>query len=215
MAVAMTYNSLLDDVRSYLERGYSAVSDPLVFEQLPFLVNLAERRISRDIKTQGFQVVATLPLVSGVNVFQKPDRWRETISFNIFNSTTPRTPLYSRVYEYIRYHYPSDAVTGVPNYYGDYDYQHWIVAPTPNQAYTLEVIYNEIPQFLGDDIQSNWLTEYAPNLLLYATLLEATPFLKNDERIATWQAFYERALSALNAEDNKKVIDRTASRQEV
>jgi hypothetical protein len=58
------------------------------------------------------------------------------------------------------------------------------------------------------------LTEYAPDLLTYATLLEATPFLKNDERIATWQAMYDRAAQALNGEDLKRILDRSANRSE-
>jgi hypothetical protein len=54
MPQAMTFNSLQDDVRSYLERGASASTDPLVFAQIPKLINFAERRISRDLKVQGF-----------------------------------------------------------------------------------------------------------------------------------------------------------------
>jgi hypothetical protein len=65
---------------------------------------------------------------------------------------------------------------------------------------------------LGEDSQTNWITEYAPNLLLYAVLLEATPFLKNDDRIGTWQTMYDRASQAINGEDIKRVIDRAATR---
>jgi hypothetical protein len=58
------------------------------------------------------------------------------------------------------------------------------------------------------------MTEYAPDLLLYATLLEATPFLKKDERMQTWQALYDRAAQALNGEDLKRITDRTSNRSE-
>jgi hypothetical protein len=67
---------------------------------------------------------------------------------------------------------------------------------------------------LDDTNQSNWLTEYAPQLLLYASLLEATPFLKNDERIGVWQQMYDRAAQALNGEDLSKILDRSAKRTE-
>ena len=106
------------------------------------------------------------------------------------------------------------AVTGVPAYYADYDYQHWIIAPTPETAQTLEILFYEQVRFLGDDFQTNWLTEYAPDVLLYATLLEATPFLKNDERVQVWQGIYDRAAQALNGEDLKRIMDRTANRSE-
>jgi hypothetical protein len=78
----------------------------------------------------------------------------------------------------------------------------------------LEILYYEQPRFLGEDFQTNWITEYAPDVLLYATLLEATPFLKKDERIGTWQAMYDRAAQALNGEDLKRILDRSANRSE-
>jgi hypothetical protein len=78
----------------------------------------------------------------------------------------------------------------------------------------LEILYYEQPQFLGDDFQSNWLTEYAPDLLLYATLIEATPFLKSDERVQLWQGMYDRAAKALSGQDLGKIMDRSANRSE-
>ena len=50
MPQAMTFNGLRDDVRNYLERGASIATDPIVYEQIPKLINLAERRIARDLK---------------------------------------------------------------------------------------------------------------------------------------------------------------------
>ena len=47
MPTAMTYNSLLNDLRAYLERGATLATDPTVYEQLPQLINMAERRLAR------------------------------------------------------------------------------------------------------------------------------------------------------------------------
>lgn len=59
MSYAMTFNSLKEDLRRYLERGFTEADDPIVYEQLPRLITLAERRISRELKIQGFiRVVA-------------------------------------------------------------------------------------------------------------------------------------------------------------
>jgi len=58
------------------------------------------------------------------------------------------------------------------------------------------------------------LTEYAPDALLYAALLEAQPFLKQDDRIPTWQGMYDRAVQALSGDDLKKILDRSAQRSE-
>ena len=48
MGYSMTYDSLLDDVRRYLERGFTEESDKIVYEQLPRLITLGERRIARE-----------------------------------------------------------------------------------------------------------------------------------------------------------------------
>lgn len=205
----MTYTSLLEDARRYLERGFTAESDPIVYDQLPRLVTLAERRIARDLKILGFVRAVTTPLVAAVAVYQKPDRWRDTISMTVDGS-----PIFARSYEYCRNYWPDEAQTAAPQFYADYDYQHWLITPTPSATAQLEVLYYEQPQFLDEDNQENWLTKFAPDALTYATLLEAAPFLKNDERMATWQAMYDRAAGSLTAEDMKRIADRSAARSE-
>jgi len=216
MPQAMTFASLQNDVRSYLERGASAVTDPLVYAQIPSLINFAERRISRDLKIQGFQTVVVTNLQTGVAVLAKPDRWRETISMNIGTGTgnNTRVQLFSRAYEYVRSYWPNDTLVDEPVFYADYNYTNWIIAPTPDAAYPIEILYYELPVLLDENTQTNWLTQYAPNLLLYATLLEATPFLKNDERIPVWQGMYASAAQALQGEDMSKILDRGAVRNE-
>jgi hypothetical protein len=216
MATTMTFETLQQDVRRYLERGASLASDAVVYEQIPRLINLAERRIARELKIQGFIAVATDTMIPGQSVYAKPDRWRDTVSINI--GTGPnlanRTLLFTRVYEYLRSYWPNESETATPLFYGDYGYTHWLVAPTPDQAYPFEVQYYELPPLLDDTMQTNWLTEYAPQLLLYGTLLEATPFLKNDERIGTWQSYYDRSAAMLNGEDLAKILDRSSTRKE-
>jgi hypothetical protein len=216
MPAAMTFTSLQEDVRRYLERGGSVATDPLVFVQIPSLINLAERRISRDLKIQGFQTAVTSTLQVGVPVLAKPDRWRETISVNIGTGTNNNTrkQLFTRSYEYCRLYWPNDTERGTPEFYADYNYTNWLLTPTPDAAYPIEILYYELPALLDEANQSNWLTEYAPNLLLYATLLEATPFLKNDDRIPVWTNMYAMAAQALNGEDLKKILDRSAIRNE-
>ena len=216
MPQAMTYTTLQNDVRSYLERGGSLATDPLVFAQIPNLITLAERRISRDLKIQGFQTVVVTNLQTGVAVLAKPDRWRETISMNIgtgLNNNT-RAQVFTRDYEYCRSYWPDETEVDQPLFYADYNYSNWLLVPTPDQDYPIEILYYELPALLDENNQTNWLTEFAPNLLLYATLLEATPFLKNDERIPVWQAMYAQAAQALQEEDMKKVLDRGAVRNE-
>ena len=215
MASSTTFTTLKDDLRRYLERGSTYAADAVVFEQLPRLINLAERRIARELKIQGFINVVTGTLTTGLSVYDKPDRWRDTVSMTIGTGSdgNTRTPVFTRSYEYVRSYWPDSTQTDQPVFYADYDYSHWLIAPTPDADYPFEVVYYQIPQLLDETVQSNWLTEYAPELLLYASLLEATPFLKNDDRIPVWQSMYDRAASMINGEDLAKVLDRAADRK--
>ena len=214
MPAQMTFTSLQEDVRRYLERG--GATDPIVYDQIPRLITLAERRIARELKIQGFQTVVNTTLQAGLAVYPKPDRWRDTISMNVGTGANYNThsPVFTRSYEYVRSYWPNETETGTPIFYADYNYSNWIFAPTPDANYPLEVLYYELPPLLDDTNQTNWLTEFAPNVLLYGVLVEATPFVKDDERVQLWQSYYDRALSALNGEDIQKIMDRSVSRRE-
>lgn len=209
MPTVMTFTSLQQDVRNYLERGDS--EDTVVYGQLPRLINLAERAIARKLKIEGFINVVTSDLVAGTSVYAKPDRWRRTLSMHYSNV---RTPIFARSYEYCRTFWPDVTLRAPPQFYSDYNYTHWLIVPTPVATVPWEILYYEQPALLDDTNQTNWLTNYGPNALLYRTLLECEPFLKNDERIGVWKGLYDEAISDMNAEDISRIMDRAAVRQE-
>ena len=214
MAVSMTFDSLLEDLRAYLERGTSV--DETVFNQLPSLINLAERELANRLKILGFVRVVTDTMGVGQSVYAKPDRWRETISINFGVGTDQvRTPLFTRSYEYLRRYWPDEDLEAQPKFYADYDYANWLFAPTPDEAYPFEVNYWELPALLDSTNQTNWTTDFAPNALLHGALLQATPFLKNDERIETWNNIYEKDVAILEAQDVKRIVDRQVTRENV
>ena len=211
MAVSMTFDSLQEDLRAYLERGTSV--DQTVFDQLPSLINLAERELANRLKLLGFVRVVTDTMGVGQSVYAKPDRWRDTISINFGVGTDQvRTPLFTRSYEYLRRYWPDEDQTDQPKFYADYDYSNWLFAPTPDEAYPFEVNYWELPALLDATNQTNWTTDFAPNALLHGALLQATPFLKNDERIQVWQQIYEKDVAILEAQDVKRIVDRQVTR---
>jgi hypothetical protein len=175
----------------------------------------AENRIAAEIQNLGMQRVAVSNMVVGEPVIPKPARWRETISFNYgtgaLNNT--RTTLYERTYEWVRMFAPDPTVLGAPRYYADYNQDTFIVGKTPDFAYPFELVYRERLEPLCAETQTNWVTEYAPQLILSACLLEAQPFLKNMEMVAMWQSTYDRAGQALTKEDNSRTVDRSSIRK--
>jgi hypothetical protein len=200
----MTYDSLVEDIQSYLER-----SDAATLAKIPQFIMLAEQIIASEIKFLGNLVVVTSNMVQGEATIAKPARWRKTVSMNV-TVANKRQPVLLRTYEYLREYWPNPSSTDVPLYFCDYDYEHWLVAPTPASAYSYEVLYYERNQPLDSSNQSNWFTQYAPQALLYGSLLQAMPFLKNDERIPMWQGQYDKIIAVLQNENVIRVADRQA-----
>ena len=201
-ASVMTYDSLVSDIQQYLER-----TDTATIAQIPRFIMLCEQTLAADLKFLGNLNVATSAMTIGNPILDKPVRWHKTVSMNV-TANGARTPVYLRKYEYLREYWPDSTQTDLPLYYCDYDYTHWLVAPTPAAAYTFEILYYERVQPLDSANQTNWFTNYAPQALLYGSLLQAMPFLKNDERLPMWQAQYQQIVSTLKAEDVTRIGDR-------
>jgi hypothetical protein len=203
-AYAMTYNNLVTDIQQYLER-----TDTATVDRIPTFIGLAEQVIASQIKFLGNLTVQTSNMTASNPIINKPARWHKTVSMNL-TVAGRRQPVLLRKYEYLREYWPDSTQTEVPRFYCDYDYTHWFVAPTPAQAYSFEVLYYERVQPLDSSNQTNWFTEYAPQALLYGSLLQAMPFLKNDERIPMWQSQYNAIMQTLIAEDKLRIADRQA-----
>ena len=205
-AVAMTYDSLVDNIETYLER-----TDEVTIANIPLFIMLAEQAIAMEIKFLGNLLPTQSVMQIGESVIPKPARWHKTVSMSInVGSTNTRTPILLRQYEFLRNYWPVSTATGLPKYYSDYDYDHWVVAPTPDEAYQFEVLYYQRLVPLDSANQTNWLTRYAPQALLYGSLLQAMPFLKNDDRIPAWQAQYQSVMTILKGENTLRVADRQA-----
>ena len=204
-ASVMTYDSLVENIQSYLER-----SDTATLEKIPLFIMLAEQVIASQIKFLGNLTVNTSAMVANQATVDKPARWHKTVSMNV-TVDGERIPVLLRKYEYLREYWPDPTATGVPKFYADYDYTHWLVAPTPASAYNFEVLYYERVQPLDSSNQTNWFTIYAPQALLYGSLLQAMPFLKNDERMGMWQQQYDLIINTLKAEDVQRIADRQAT----
>jgi len=206
----MTYDSLQAQVRAYLDR----YTDPALDAQIPNFVMQAQQRICRECKTIGLETYVRGTFVPTQPIYQKPALWRRTISFTV-NDTSETTPVASliqlRSKEWVQEYSPSGQ-QGVPKYYCDVGYSNFLLAPAPDAAYQYELSFLGLPPLLTDATQTNWLTDFAPDALLYATLLESAPYLKVDQRLSMWMQLYDRALQSLNQQDRDRVTDRISDR---
>lgn len=133
-------------------------------------------------------------------------------TYESYVGNNTRKILLPLVYEVARQYWPNALLVGEPKFYSDYDFSHWLIVPTPEAALPLEVGYYQVADLIDTDHQENWLTANAPDLLLYACLLEAYPFLQNAEKQAIWQAMYDRAAAGFVTEDAGRVAGRETVR---
>ena len=101
---------------------------------------------------------------------------------------------------WIRDYTPAAATTGTPKYYAQFDENSFIVAPTPDSNYNVELHYYYRPASLTTlaDSGQSWLSENAPNAMLYGSLVEGAYFLKQDPNtIGLYETRYQEALSTL------------------
>lgn len=78
--------------------------------------------------------------------------------------------------------------------------------PVPDQAYVVEVTYLAQTPALTEAAPSNWLLDYAPDLLLYGALKHSAPYLGEDSRLAVWGSLYASGIEALNSEAESAVV---------
>lgn len=191
MSITTTWTSLQALVTAELKR------DDLT-SYLPNFINQAEFRLSRDLRPRGFEQYAEANFQVNTNTVTIPERMLGIISFVVLVNGS-RREIFRRSYSWLRDYWPDASQTDVPEFFSDIDGIRLIVAPTPDDDYDIELAYYEKLQPLDSGNETNWLTVYAPDLLLYATLLESAPFLRDDPRIAAWTDLYQRGVANLSA----------------
>ena len=184
-----TYEELQDSIALWLARD--DLSTPIVD-----FIRLAESRINRDLRVREMITQATGTLTSGDPELSLPDDFLQVELFTLATATTlvlkprPSSDAYLR----------TGNENGEPKFYSIVG-TNFIILPTPDGGYdyTLEY-YAEIPA-LSDSNTSNWLLEKAPDVYLYAALIESAPFLQNDDRTPVWAAAYASAIASLTSSD--------------
>lgn len=206
----MTYTSLFNQILAYLDR-----TDIDTSNQVPNFIFLAQQRICREAITIGIEAWVTSNFIPNLPVFPKPSGWRRSITLNVGTGSgnNSRTPIPLRSYEYGILYAPDTTVTGLPQFYSDKGYTNIQVFPTPDKAYPFEYAYLQLPPPVTLQNQTNWITDFAPDVLLYATLLEAVPYLKDDERVPIWENMYQKGIASLNGQDQLRTDDRQSERK--
>jgi hypothetical protein len=187
-----TYSDLQTSIANYLAR-----SD--LTSIIPDFITLAENRLRRELRIRQMLKSVTTSTVSGDATVELPSDFLEIRDFVVM--TNPIQPLsYSSPSSLSND--PRTSEVGVPKSYTILASE-FQVAPAPDGIYTLKMLYFAAPAYLSSSNTTNVFLNIAPDALLYASLIEAEPYLMNDARINTWGTMYDRAISSLTKSDEE------------
>jgi len=190
----MTYAELKNLIQNYLQNSETSFTT-----YLPDMIKQAEDRILENVQLPVFRKNQTGSLSSGNEYLGIPSDFLAPYSLS-YTSSSNQTFLMNKDVNWIREVYPNSSTTGEPEYYGIFDNDYFIVAPTPDAAYNVELHYFYRPASItaGGDSGTTWLSTNAPSALLYACLIEGYVYMKGEQdMMSVYNTRYESALGRL------------------
>ncbi len=216
----MNYNTLIDQIQSYANRN-----EPAFIQIIPDIINQAMSRIYSEATTLGFQKTVNGNMTPDSPNIVKPDDYKSSISFQFTIPADGNDPavtkfLLERTYEFCVLYAPFPVFRGIPLFYStdlnvpqqQVAIAQFYITPTPTVNYQYQLTYLSFPPLFNQANPVNFITDRYPNLLLYACMMEAIPYLKSDERIPVFESLYKRALEAVNNDTRSRYIDRYSKR---
>ena len=183
-----TYAELKSTIADYLNRtDLTAI--------IPTFISLAEANFQRNVRHWRMHKRAEATLETEFSAV--PSDYLEAVRWHI--STAPPSVIeYASPVEIMKKKTETNNNSGRPELFAlvNSEFQ---VFPTPNQAYSSELLYYSKVPILSDSNTSNWLLEDHPDLYLYASLQASAPYLMQDERITLWNELYLSATQNLIA----------------
>lgn len=189
-----TYSELQTAISDWLNR-----SD--LTSVIPNFISLAEAQLNRELRHRKMVTRATITIDSQYEAV--PSGWLENVRLQL--NTNPITPLVYSTPEQIIEDSQIYVSSGQPMFFSVVGTELQFL-PVPDGTYTGELTYYSSIPSLSVSNTTNWLLTEAPDLYLYAALVQSAPYLKEDERIATWAGIYQKLLSDLDISDERARI---------
>ena len=177
--MTMTYGELKQAIQDYTE------NDETTFvNNLPLFIRLAEERILKSVQLNLFQKNQAGTMTTGNQYLAAPSDFLAPFSLSIDVSGDAEFLLFKDL-DFVQTYTPDPTTTGQPRYYAQFDVDNFILAPTPDANYTVDIHYLYRPTSLtaGADSGTSWLSTNAEIALLYGSLVEAYTFMKGDPNL--------------------------------
>jgi len=204
----VNYSALFDTIQGYVENDFptttvnsSSGSGTTTFtskEQIDTFIQEAEQRIYNSVQILALRKNVTGQTTQDNKYLSTPSDWLANFSLAVIDPVTGGYDyLLNKDVNYIREAFPFPATTGKPTHYAYFDENSYILGPTPNAAYTMELHYFYYPQSIVT-AGTSWLGDNFDSALLYGSLLEAYTFMKGEQDvIQNYIARYNEALALL------------------
>ena len=187
-----TYGTLQTAVANWLDR------DDLT-SRIPEFISLSEAIFNRTLRIRAMETTVSDNTPSGSKEDALPTGYLQMREIHL--ATSPIASL-SYVTPEIMYRIKAGSTSAQPNSYTILG-ENILFGPTPDGVYAYSMTYYKALDALSDAAPTNWAILNAPDLYLYGTLLQAEPFLMNDERVPLWERGFRQAISDLQEQDNK------------
>jgi hypothetical protein len=191
----VTYAELVSAIKGYAENDFPATAGSFSStDQLNTFIEQAEQRIFNSVQFPVIRKNVTGTTTSGNKYLATPVDFLSSFSLAAIDATGSYEFLLNKDVNFIREAYPTPTDLGTPAYYALFDENTFILGPTPNATYTMELHYYYYPESIVT-AGTSWLGDNFDSVLLYSSLLEAAAFMKSDpDTIKNYTERYNEAL---------------------
>jgi hypothetical protein len=191
-------------------QDYAESTETSFVTNLPNFIKTAEERILKNVQLDNFIKNVTGSGTASNPYLGAPTDYLSSFSLAVIDSSSNYNFLQLKHTSFIRDFTPAAATTGEPKYYAEFDDTTFILAPTPNTNFSFELHYFYRPSSLtsAGDSGTTWLSDNAPNAMLYGSLTEAMVYLKNYETLPIYEQRFQEAIGTLiNLGEGKSTQD--------
>jgi hypothetical protein len=203
----MNYAQLFETIKGYVENDFpntswtgsdgSSTVTLTSTEQINTFIEQAEQRIFNTVQLLDLRKNVTGSMTSGNKYLSVPTDWLATFSLAVIDGDGNYEYLLNKDVSYIRQAFPNPNDEGIPTHYAYFDENSFILGPTPDDDYSVELHYFYYPPSIVD-AGTSWLGDNFDSTLLYGSLLEAYTFMKGEpDIIAQYQKRYDEAMAML------------------
>ena len=179
--MAFTFTTLKTAIQDYTQNTETSFTT-----QLPTFIVNAEERILKECQLDVFRKNSQGSATNGNEYLEKPTDFLSQNSLSCISSSTKTFLLYKQV-TFLQDYTPDPATTGTPKYYADWDESTFLLAPTPNANFSMELHYFYRPTSITTSSDgTSWLGTNAELSMLYGSLVEAYTFMKGESDLLSF-----------------------------